>query len=60
MKTLSLLAAIALTSCVSTETVTTAPDGTMTRTVIKGVDSASVVAAAAIASALAPTIIPEK
>ena len=53
MKTLiALVAVLSLASCVSTETTVTSPDGTITKTVTKGVDSASVEAATAIAAAL--------
>ncbi len=53
MKTLIALAAVlSLASCVSSDTTVTAPDGTVTRTVTKGVDSDSVAAASAVATAL--------
>lgn len=57
---LTSLAALCLTSCTSLETTVTAPDGTVTRTVAKGVDSGSVAAAVAVAGALSPLVIPEK
>ena len=60
MKTLALLIAIASIGCVSTETTVTAPDGTTTKTVTKGVDPASVAAATAVANALTPHIIADK
>lgn len=48
---IALFAAItALTSCVSTITTTTAPDGTVTVTEVKGVDAASVNAASLVAT----------
>jgi hypothetical protein len=45
MKTILTLAILALASCVSTVTTTTAPDGTVTVTEQRGIDQASVVAA---------------
>lgn len=61
MKTLALLITIASVGCVSTETTVTAPDGTVTKTITKGVDSDSVAAATAVATALAPLVVhPDK
>jgi hypothetical protein len=45
MKTILTLACLALASCVSTITTTTAPDGTVTVIEQRGIDQASVVAA---------------
>ena len=45
MKTILALASLALASCVSTITTTTAPDGTVTVVEQRGIDQASVVAA---------------
>jgi hypothetical protein len=45
MKTILALASLALASCVSTVTTTTAPDGTVTVIEQRGIDQASVVAA---------------
>ena len=45
MKTILTLAILALASCVSTVTTTTAPDGTVTVIEQRGIDQASVVAA---------------
>lgn len=54
MKTLiAFVAVLSLVGCVSSETTVTAPDGTVTKTVTKGVDSDSVAAATAVATALA-------
>lgn len=49
-----------LTGCVSTDTTVTSPDGTVVHTIVKGVDSASVAAAAVVAGALSPLVIAEK
>ena len=45
MKTILAIAIIGLSSCVSTITTTTAPDGTVTVVEQRGIDQASVVAA---------------
>ena len=45
MKSILILASLALASCVSTITTTTAPDGTVTVIEQRGIDQASVVAA---------------
>jgi len=45
MKTILALTSLALASCVSTITTTTAPDGTVTVIEQRGIDQASVVAA---------------
>ena len=45
MKTIITIASLALASCVSTITTTTAPDGTVTVVEQRGIDQASVVAA---------------
>lgn len=56
MKTLlSIAAAVALASCVSTTTTTTSPDGTVTVIEQRGVDAASVAAATEISRSIVPT-----
>lgn len=56
MKTiLSIAAAVALASCVSTTTTTTAPDGTVTVIEQRGVDAASIAAATEISRSIVPT-----
>lgn len=56
MKTIIALIAIAsLTSCVSTTTTTTLPDGTITVVEQRGVDAASVAAAADFGKRITPT-----
>jgi hypothetical protein len=56
MKTIIVLIAIAsLTSCVSTTTTTTLPDGTITVVEQRGVDAASVAAAADFGKRITPT-----
>ena len=55
MKTLLTLASLALASCVSTTTTTTAPDGTVTVIEQRGIDQASVVAATEISRNVRPT-----
>jgi hypothetical protein len=49
--------AIAMSSCVTTTTKTTLPDGTIVEQTVRGPDSESISASAAAASALAPYII---
>jgi len=62
MKTIAILAAIALTSCVTSTTTRTDPDGTRTVTVTQGpdADTVSAVAGAASSYAVARVIYPEK
>lgn len=56
MKTLLTLAAVlSLTSCVSTTTTTTSPDGTITVIEQRGIDQASLVAATEISRTIRPT-----
>jgi hypothetical protein len=49
------LVAVCLTSCVSTTTTTTSPDGTVTVIEQRGIDQASVVAATEISRGIVPT-----
>ena len=53
MKTILAIASLALASCVSTITTTTAPDGTVTVIEQRGIDQASVVAATEISRNIA-------
>ena len=55
MNTILALASLALASCVSTITTTTAPDGTVTVIEQRGIDQASVVAATEISRSITPT-----
>jgi hypothetical protein len=56
MKTiLAIIAVASITSCVSTTTTTTLPDGTVTVVEQRGVDSASVAAAADFGKRITPT-----
>jgi len=55
MKTILTLAILALASCVSTITTTTAPDGTVTVIEQRGIDHASVVAATEISRSITAT-----
>jgi hypothetical protein len=55
MKTILILTCLALASCVSTITTTTAPDGTVTVIEQRGIDQASVVAATEISKTIRPT-----
>jgi hypothetical protein len=55
MRTILSLAILALASCVSTVTTTTAPDGTVTVIEQRGIDQASVVAATEISRTIRPT-----
>ena len=48
-------AALSLTSCVSTTTTTTLPDGTVTVVEQRGIDQASVAAATEISRSIRPT-----
>lgn len=57
MKALLALAILATTSCLTTSTKTTLPDGTVIEQTVKGTDSASIGAVASGASALAPYVI---
>jgi len=52
MKTILTLAILALASCVSTITTTTAPDGTVTVIEQRGIDQTSVVAATEISRSI--------
>jgi hypothetical protein len=52
MRTILSLAILALASCVSTVTTTTAPDGTVTVIEQRGIDQASVVAATEISKTI--------
>ena len=52
MKTILVLASLALASCVSTVTTTTSPDGTVTVIEQRGIDQASVVAATEISRSI--------
>jgi hypothetical protein len=52
MKTILAIASLALASCVSTVTTTTAPDGTVTVIEQRGIDQASVVAATEISKTI--------
>ena len=52
MKTILAIASLALASCVSTITTTTAPDGTVTVVEQRGSDQASVVAATEISRSI--------
>ena len=52
MKTILAIASLALASCVSTITTTTAPDGTVTVVEQRGIDQASVVAATEISRSI--------
>lgn len=52
MKTILTIASLALASCVSTITTTTAPDGTVTVIEQRGIDQASVVAATEISRSI--------
>ena len=55
MKTILALACLALASCVSTITTTTAPDGTVTVIEQRGIDQASVAAATEISRNISVT-----
>lgn len=56
MKTiLAIITAASLASCVSTTTTTTLPDGTITVVEQRGVDAASVAAAADLGKRITPT-----
>jgi hypothetical protein len=55
MKTILTLVSLALASCVSTITTTTAPDGTVTVIEQRGIDQASVVAATEISRTIRVT-----
>lgn len=55
MKAILALACLSLASCVSTTTTTTSPDGTVTVIEQRGIDQASVAAAAEISRTIRPT-----
>lgn len=55
MKTILAIASLALSSCVSTITTTTSPDGTVTVIEQRGIDQASVVAATEISRNISVT-----